>query len=438
LLAPAHWRIRHRAAIRAVAVSVAVSVVAVLLAGAGLGVLGRLALAPVGGRSAPAATLAAGSGFVAGGQAGASASAEVPVQVWLEHGRLPDPRLPVAEMARTALADLHSLTLRNGGVVASFEPQWRYVWPRDSAFAAVALARTGHQGDAVRALQFLQEVQGHDGSFQARYRPDGSPVLDGRGVQEDAPAWALWAVDAVLAAEPEDERSHVADSLRPLVRRSLNRLIALTAAPGARPAASSDYWEVRESRLTLGIATPTLAGLYAGSRLLRPADPRLAGLAAARAGTLRQSIESDFGPSGYSRYAGGRGPDAAVTFALPPYLDTPLAGAVEAARRAVPALRQPAGGVSPGSTWPRRDGVSWTPETALFMLASAESGDTATATNWLTWLSRHVTSSGSIPEKVRADGRPGSVAPLAWTDALVLITMDRLDLLQSAAGQSGP
>ena len=45
---------------------------------------------------------------------------------------------------------------------------------------------------------------------------------------------------------------------------------------------------------------------------------------------------------------------------------------------------------------------------------------------WLDWLDRHRTPAGSFPEKVLADGRPASVAPLAWTAAAVLLTADTL------------
>lgn len=425
MLAPAHWTIRRRAAARFVAMWVACGL---LLVGV-LSAVSGFALARVGSSGRPAASLADGGRLVGGGRFGSAAAGAEPVQDWLTAGRVPDPTVPYAEMARTALADLHALTLENGGVVASFARQWRYVWPRDSAFAAVALARSGHLADAVRALQFLQRVQASDGSFQARYHPDGSAVLDGRGGQEDDPGWALWAVDAVVAAEPAPARDALVRSLRPLVHRSLERLVERTSGPGSLPPAGSDYWEVRESRLTLGIAAPTLAGLSAGSRLVSDWDQGLARAAAGHAAQLRTSIEVEFGASGYSRYAGGPGPDAAVTFLLPPYLDSPLNGAPEAARAAVQRLRQPAGGVSPGATWPRHDGVSWTPETALFMLSAAEAGDPVDATNWLAWLAQHRTPGGSLPEKVRADGRAGSVAPLAWTDALVVLTLDRLDAL---------
>jgi GH15 family glucan-1,4-alpha-glucosidase len=211
------------------------------------------------------------------------------------------------------------------------------------------------------------------------------------------------------------------------------RLLDRTTGPAALPGPSSDYWEQRETRLTLGIAAPTLAGLLAGSRLLQARDPDTARRAAARAEVLRGSIEREFGASGYSRYAGGRGPDAAVTFLLPPYVDSPLPDAVTVASNAPGALRQPAGGLSPGASWPRQDGVSWTPETALFLVASAESGDAAQADRWLAWFAQHALPHRSIPEKVDAHGNAGDVAPLAWTDALVLIAMDRLDQLSPGA-----
>ena len=39
----------------------------------------------------------------------------------------------------------------------------------------------------------------------------------------------------------------------------------------------------------------------------------------------------------------------------------------------------------------------------------------------LAWLEAHRTASGALPEKVRPDGAPAGPAPLAWTDALVLL-----------------
>src|SRR5690606_15164214 len=98
------------------------------------------------------------------------------------------------ELVSTALLDLHVLST-GGGTLAAMNPNWRYVWPRDSSFAAAAFAVSGHLEDAVGALDFLQEVQASDGSFEARYLPDGSGPPDGRLPQTDGTGWALWALD---------------------------------------------------------------------------------------------------------------------------------------------------------------------------------------------------------------------------------------------------
>ena len=66
---------------------------------------------------------------------------------------------------------------------------------------------------------------------------------------------------------------------------------------------------------------------------------------------------------------------------------------------------------------------AWTPETGFFALYDAASGDRAGASRWLGWLAAHRTAAGSLPEQVNADGRPASVVPLAWTDAIVLLAM---------------
>jgi GH15 family glucan-1,4-alpha-glucosidase len=86
---------------------------------------------------------------------------------------------------------------------------------------------------------------------------------------------------------------------------------------------------------------------------------------------------------------------------------------------------RPAGGLAPGAGW-RNDGVSWSPQTALFALTGASIGDTGAAEWWMSWLSDHRTAYGSIPEKVLSTGAPAGPAPLAWPDALVILTAARL------------
>ncbi|HEY0186807.1 MAG TPA: glycoside hydrolase family 15 [Cellulomonas sp.] len=361
---------------------------------------------------------------------GSDASAELAEEqrAWLAEGEVPDADDPYADMELDALLDLHTLVLDGGAAVAAWTPYWRYVWPRDASFVAVALARTGHVSDAVEVLDFLAGVQEDDGSFQARYLPDGSGVPDDRGTQTDGTGWVLWAAGQVVAevADPA-ERLAVAEGLRELVDRSAAYAEQLVAGDGLPPA-SADYWEVAEDELTLGTVAPLLAGLEQAVALYQElGDDTAATTARAAADLTRTAVERDFGDdTDYGRYADSSQADAASAFTLPPFQPTALTGALTAWQDSVAEMERPAGGLAPGAGW-AQDGVSWTPQTALYALAAASNGQTEQATTWLTWLDEHRTTAGSLPEKVLADGEPAAVAPLAWTAACVVLALAALD-----------
>ena len=115
---------------------------------------------------------------------------------------IPAARTPLSPMAVRALLDLHLLARPNGAVAAGWHSMWKYSWPRDSSWVAVALADTGHGADALRILEFLGRVQRPDGTWDARYLLDGSgPVDDGRPAELDAVGWVPWAVWSWFAAQ---------------------------------------------------------------------------------------------------------------------------------------------------------------------------------------------------------------------------------------------
>ncbi|MEN1976311.1 glycoside hydrolase family 15 protein [Cellulomonas sp. P4] len=349
-------------------------------------------------------------------------------RAWLAAGTLPGGADgPYADMVADALLDLHTLLLPDGAAVAAWTDRWRYVWPRDAAFVAVALARTGHGDDALDVLGFLDRVQAPDGSFEARYLPDGSGPPDARTPQTDGTGWALWAAGEVVDAQPADRRRAVAERLRGLVTRSAAGAVALTADDGLPPA-SPDYWEVAEDELTLGTVAPLLAGLESAPALLELlGEDGAAAAAREAAGRTRDAVEREFGDdTAYGRYAGGSVPDAASAFVLPPFQPEPLTGALDAWQASAEAMARPAGGLAPGAAW-KRDGISWTPQTSLYALVAAENGRPDEARARLDWLDAHRTMLGALPEKVLADGSPAAVAPLAWTAACVVLAVGALD-----------
>ena len=342
---------------------------------------------------------------------------------WLGEGSIPGDPAAQRGLATRALLDLRLSVQANGAVVAGFHPGWDYAWPRDSSFVIAALAATGHSADALNALRFLQRMQNPDGTWAARYHPDGSgPVNDGRPAELDAVGWVPWAVWSWAVAQPIPPRAEL-EQLWPMVTRAASAAMNSIASDGL-PRASMDYWEDKPIEQTLGTAGPLLAGLRAAAALagMLPdtADEARWGHAAAG---LASAITRTFGSTGYQRTPdAGSGADAAVTFLGPPFAP-PSAAVIAAAAKTRQMLTEPNGGVRPGAAWPGAAGVAFTPETAMFGLFDAGTGQRAAADQVLAWLAAHRTTLGELPEQVSPNGKPISVAPLAWTDAVVLLTL---------------
>jgi glucoamylase len=342
---------------------------------------------------------------------------------WLRDGTVPGGSAAQRELATRALLDLRLSVQADGAVVAGFHPGWEYTWPRDSSFVVAALAATGHSALAFSALRFLQRMENPDGTWAARYHPDGSgPVADGRPAELDAVGWVPWAVWAWFTARPAPPRSELIE-LWPMVSAAAGAAMASITSDGL-PRASMDYWEDNPVEQTLGTAAALLAGLRAAADLARMrGDTTDQSRWGSAAGRLSAAITRSFGSTGYQRTPDARsGADAAVTFLGPPFAK-PSAAVTAAAAKARQTLTEPNGGVRPGAAWPGAAGVAFTPETAMFGLFDAGTGQEAAADKVLDWLTAHRTALGELPEQVSPDGKPISVAPLAWTDAIVLLTL---------------
>ena len=347
---------------------------------------------------------------------------------WLAAGTVPRVSGLDGDMVAMALLDLHVLSRPYGVPVAGWSTPWRYVWPRDSALAASALARTGHTSDAERIVDFLQRVQPESGLFQARYLPDGSGVPDDRGVELDGVGWALWAAGQLAAELSGSDRTAFVQRHRMLLDRSTQAALSSIDNLPSLPPPSADYWEVEERRPTLATAAVLCAGLEAAAELYRIlGDVRGADHAAAGARRLRDSIRTNFGRNGYPRHLGGRSDsiDLGVDFLLPPVGSAVDRAVLQAWEQAPVLMSRTGGGLAPGGSW-RRDGVSWTNVTGSRAMTAAFLGERDEALARLRWLDQHRTAAGSLPEKVLSNGQPAAVSPLAWTAAVVVITADQL------------
>jgi hypothetical protein len=348
-------------------------------------------------------------------------------RAWLAAGTVPGRGTRWEDMATRAMLDLDLLVLDDGATAAGWNRNWRYVWPRDAAYVAVAFTLTGRHEESLRVLQHLQRLQEDDGTWHARYLADGSgDVPDARGTQLDGLGWALWATWVWARTAPAADVPAGLESLRGMVAAAADAIGACTDPALRLPDPSPDYWELPEREVTLGTAAPLLVGARAGADLLRElGDGPRAEATAALARLLEDGVATHFGRRGFPRAVSGGGMDTAVAFLMPPFLP-PSPQVRDGWRHALEVLARPVGGLAPGEGW-RDDGVAWTPETAVFAMTAAADGDRETAERLLDWLDAHRTPLGSLPEKVNHLGQPAAVAPLAWTAATVVIALAVLD-----------
>lgn len=366
---------------------------------------------------------------------GPVAGSAAPGAAWPDASSAPGAGTAYEDMSAAALRDLLLLTTDPDGEVvlpvAGPAGSWGYFWPRDGAFVAVALMRTGHAERADAILEkvgelYLDPMYG----FDARYHLAGDRVtVDPRRAQVDGCGWVLWALHestrSGAAAAPTPAATPVSSWAEDLRDRCTDQLLRATGGGSHLPAAGQDYWEQTTYDHLLGASAPVAAGLRlaAADHAALGRHDRSAQVLEAATG-VRAQIERVFAPD-YLRAGTHGGLDAAAAMLMPPFDPVPLPGVREAWLAYQREAARPGGGLAPGSGW-KQDGISWTPEVALVAYTAAVAGEVDVAHHWLAWLDGHRAPWGSLPEKVDARGEPGGPAPLAWTSALVLLTLHAL------------
>lgn len=142
---------------------------------------------------------------------------------------------------------------------------YSYMWPRDGAITALALARSGSFNTTRRFFEFCNDIVEEEGYFMHKYRPDGSLgsswhpwIRDGKAelpIQGDETALVLYALWEYYKLSKDLE--FVENVYNSLIRKTAEFLMNYTYKETGLPYPSYDLWEEK-----YGISTFTCASTY--------------------------------------------------------------------------------------------------------------------------------------------------------------------------------
>ena len=296
---------------------------------------------------------------------------------WLLSGHGLGPGAPIwaRRLHDRSLLVLRALTdPRTGAMAAGLREAWAYVWPRDAATAALALAETGHGTEARAIAGFLSSL---DLGAGARFDGDGVVIGDGRPAQGDAGGWTRLAREA--AGLPADDVRGPGWRGRPDY--------------GERSGDDGDYVA---NAIAAGVGAERLRELFAGQN----------GFLVRRAGVPSSEL------------------DSAIAWAAAPFPRPGLEAEVAETLRAVSQTAGPYG-LEPHTHWPGSN--PWTAPAAWLAFGEAALGRRHAALTHVARLQRAATEASLLPERVDAGtGLPVSTTPLGWSHAFAILALREL------------
>ncbi len=344
---------------------------------------------------------------------------------------------------------------------------YAYLWPRDGALVAHALARAGYFEKARKYFRFCAELIAPEGWFFHKYTPSGLPgsswhpwVHDGAeqlAVQEDETALMVWALWKHWEMSGDD--ALVSDLYESLVRRPAEWMLEFRRR-SLLPASSYDLWEERRGihAFTVG----SVIGAFDGAAVLADRFGEATDAARYRqaAAEMRSAAGEHLFRPELNRFARMlQKPVAEGAYVADPVVDSALFGlfafgaftpddlrmraTMESVEKGL-FVHTPVGGYAryhddyyqqvskdlgrvPGNPW-----IISTLWVAQWFMAA---GEPERAAPILDWVADRALESGVLAEQIHPyTGEPMSVSPLTWSHAtFVLAVLDYAASGNSAA-----
>jgi len=361
---------------------------------------------------------------------------------------------------RTQIDNRGAIIAANDSDIVRFgKDTYSYMWGRDGAFVAAALAKAGYPDVCRKFFDFCSRVLSEEGYLYQHYNPDGSLasnwhpwLLDGKPVipiQEDSTALILWAL--WIHYENSKEIGFIRPLYNELIQKSADFLVTHRDPETLLPIPSYDLWEER-----FGVHSFTVAAVIAGlraaanfARLFQDASltekyDKVA--EQMKEGLTKHLYHTDLKRYARSGYRKGKGYELdevidvsllglTILGALPPK-DPRMVETMEAIRQQL-WLKTPVEGCAryqndvyqrPNDSPPDIPGNPWFISTLWlgeYFIARAESlQELHEALPYLEWCGKNAIPSGVFAEQVHpVNSSPLSVSPLTWSHSAFVWTV---------------
>ncbi|MFH1691676.1 MAG: glycoside hydrolase family 15 protein [Candidatus Omnitrophota bacterium] len=178
---------------------------------------------------------------------------------------------------RTQIDNQGAIIAANDSDIVRFgKDTYSYMWGRDGAFVAAALAKAGYSHVCMKYFDFCARVLSDEGYLFQHYNPDGSLasnwhawLVDGKEVlpiQEDSTALTLWALWIHYQSLKDVE--FIRPFYNTLIKKAADFLVRYRDSQTLLPLPSYDLWEERYALHTYTVAS-VIAGLRAAANFSR-------------------------------------------------------------------------------------------------------------------------------------------------------------------------
>ena len=353
---------------------------------------------------------------------------------------------------RTQIDNRGAIIAANDSDIVRFgRDTYSYMWGRDGAFVAAALAKAGYTHVCMKFYDFCTRILSDEGYLYQHYNPDGSLASNWHPwlvdekivlpIQEDSTALILWAL--WIHFETTKDIEFIRPLYNKLIKKSADFMVTYRDPETRLPTPCYDLWEERFGVHTFTVAA-VIAGLRAAANFARLfQDASLAEKYDKVADQMKEGLTRYLYHTGLKRYARsgyrkGKGYELdevidvslsgpAILGALPPgdprmvetmaairqqlWLKTPVEGCARY-QNDVYHRQSDSPADIPGNPW--FISTLWLGE---YFIARAENlQELHEALPYLEWCAKNALPSGVLAEQVHpVNGSPLSVSPLTWS-----------------------